>query len=506
MVIGTDLDLSDLYGSALERTFGFNPAYGSIKPVHIANGISRRIIGMTYDTLALNRLLRWDHQRNQPNLIVQDYGDSLSPNDIVREVDRGRLENLRMLLRKLFAADGAVFPSDARGQDRLSSYTLSNRSFVTGDPSDRGVGNLLVKALEINGSQGVIDAIRTWLDDTHDPWTTLAQPFLKLSTGRRYTSEHDGTISDAIEDSDGNLSSKNLRKFCDAMECLVAFENQHLDKLNSLRRLVTLSCFCCYLFLARRGSELRTGNEFAAEPPVFLDLLAGRVDSINAASHASYKGALQAAEQVIKRSLTGPIRTILGSDSITDNDAMSFIGSMRLPTRGRTADRLQQDRNRYLSRYQSLQAGGGYSVFESLVRATTESAFESLASTPMAFMREIGRRTGFLAPWSTRAESKRYSISNEFLEVLVISTIRVGERLEFPEFLELLREKFGIVTGTTDEIDIIRCNNLSQQPFGPPINVTENDLRRNYETFRDRLCDIGYATTYADGTTVVLVE
>ncbi len=124
----------------------------------------------------------------------------------------------------------------------------------------------------------------------------------------------------------------------------------------------------------------------------------------------------------------------------------------------------------------------------------------------MAFMREVGRRAGFLAPWANRAERKRYSISNEFLELIVVSTLSVGEACEYAEFLVRIHEQFGIVAGTPDDYYVIRQNNLSGDLFGAPVSISEYDLRNNVLALRDRLRDIGYAKTYADGTTIVTVE
>lgn len=78
--------------------------------------------------------------------------------------------------------------------------------------------------------------------------------------------------------------------------------------------------------------------------------------------------------------------------------------------------------------------------------------------------------------------------------------------LEFPEFLDRLKDDFGVLVGRPEDDPMIRHNNLSADQFGPPTSINEEDLRRNVVELRHLLIETGYAKSYADGRTIVTTE
>ena len=98
---------------------------------------------------------------------------------------------------------------------------------------------------------------------------------------------------------------------------------------------------------------------------------------------------------------------------------------------------------------------------------------------------------------------KRYTATAEFLETLVAATVAPNDPLEYPEFLDRLKNDFGILVGRPEDDPIIRRNNLSAEQFGPPTSINEQDLRRNVTALRHLLVETGYAKSYADGRTIV---
>lgn len=109
---------------------------------------------------------------------------------------------------------------------------------------------------------------------------------------------------------------------------------------------------------------------------------------------------------------------------------------------------------------------------------------------------ELGRRAGFLSAWSNAGRGgklqKRYTATAEFLETLIAATVEPDEPLEFPEFLDRLRDSFGILVGRPEDDALIRLNNLHGQQFGPPTAFDEEDLRRNVEEMRKLVVESGY--------------
>ena len=126
---------------------------------------------------------------------------------------------------------------------------------------------------------------------------------------------------------------------------------------------------------------------------------------------------------------------------------------------------------------------------------------------PIGALVELGRRAGFLTPWSNAGRGgklqKRYTATAEFLETLVAATVAPDDPLEFPEFLERLRDDYGIVLGRPQDDLLIRHNNLHGFHFGPPTSINEEDLRRNVHQLRALILESGYGKSYADGRTIV---
>ena len=87
------------------------------------------------------------------------------------------------------------------------------------------------------------------------------------------------------------------------------------------------------------------------------------------------------------------------------------------------------------------------------------------------------------------------------------ATVVPGDPLDFDDFLEILRNSFGIVVGRSADFEVIRRNDLRPGgEIGRSVSVNEGDLRANLIAFRDLIVDIGFAKSYADGRTVVTTD
>ncbi len=156
--------------------------------------------------------------------------------------------------------------------------------------------------------------------------------------------------------------------------------------------------------------------------------------------------------------------------------------------------------------YENYQEGGTNAV-DALARTLVEDAFDKVREHPIGAVIELGRRAGFLAPWSNAGRGgklqKRYTATAEFLETLIAATVEPDDPLEFPEFLDRIRSAFGIVVGRPEDDLTIRQNNLNDGQFGPTTAINEEDLRRNVQEMRELIIESGYAKAYADGRTIV---
>lgn len=492
----TPVDTKDLLESVFDEEFGFRLTNFSIKPVHVANGLARALAGRTYDTTAVTRLVR-RYVRNQrlgvdeeryPNAeIIADYASAFASSN-GHGPDALKVTRLRSLAFDVLAADGAVFPTQ-------QSFTLSNERFITTDLSDVRMGLFLSRLLtaEPEGRIEAADYLRELLQSESDPWTTLALPVLEFGDAREETpsaevAERIAKSGHLFETSNGELVSPTLRNLRDAYDRLARFERHSGSKLNSLRRLMLFGCFVLHVHAVSRWSER---EDHAPRPPILLDLFDGTLVSVAVASRATLRAAGDAIDGVIRSRFHEHVVAEYGTTGKQIDAALLESG---------LGDRVEAPYATYCE--------GGTEPADALARAMAEDAVDREREAPIGSLIELGRRAGFLAPWSNQGRGgklrKRYTATAEFLETLVAATIEPDDPAEFPEFLERLRDYFGVVVGRPEDDAVIRHTNLRDEEFWPPVvSINEEDLRRNVEEFRELLVESGYAKAYADGRTMV---
>lgn len=394
------------------------------------------------------------------------------------------------LLRAL--AENALNPdSGVYDQPDKASFTLANERFVTRDPSDNRAGLFLARLLtaEPEDRADAAGYIRELLRSEEDAWTTLALPLLESEPREEAMSEEAAVraarADHLFESSQGRMDSPTLSTLRDAYDRLARFERTVGSKLNSLRRLMLFGCFALHIHLISRWSEAREG---VFRPPILLDFSDGAVTSVRDAGRATLRAAEDAIEGLVLARFRERIAEEYGSAGGEIEAAFEYLDGMQ----------------GFRTAFDNYHAGGRDAI-DALARVLVDEAFQS--GHPLGFTIELGRRAGFLSPWSNAGRGgklrKRYTATAEFLEILVAATVEPDDPLEFPEFLDRLRDDLGIVVGRPEDDQIIRRNNLFERQFGATTTINEEDLRRNVEEMRNLVIESGYAKAYADGRTVV---
>src|SRR5579863_1991563 len=133
------MKIGEVLNAVYDEEVGWRPATGQIKPVHVANGLVRAVIGEFYDTSPLVEfLISWkknkvpDEARTYKRLLLEDrrgaYGWFAESE---KEFDRAR-----RYLRGLLNADNAVYPSAEN-----SALTLTCREMASRSHQDSGLGD-----------------------------------------------------------------------------------------------------------------------------------------------------------------------------------------------------------------------------------------------------------------------------------------------------------------------------------------------------------------------------
>lgn len=501
----------ELIGRIYDEEFGLRPTNFSIKPVHIANGLARSLTGRTHNSTALAQTLRrWvrnqklglDVERN-PTIsvgetpgILERYPQAFA---VRREgvLELAHLNDLRALAFDVLGADSAVFDDPD-----MSSYTLSNERLVTRDLSDNRCGLFLSRLLTAGGEGDAAGKLRDLLSSETDPWTILALPLLALAEPREEVmSSEQAELAARGEHllalaSGGSVISPTLAHMRECFDRLARFEAFEGSKLNSLRRLVLFGCFVIHVHMTARWSEAVEG---APRPPILVDMFEGSRYSIRDASRASLRAAGDSVEGLLSQRLHTHFESLVS----TTREAESVLDEQeRLEPATRRRRLAPELRRRFV-----VHADAGLEPAHALAEAFLEVGYEATRGHPVGFLTELGRRAGYLTPWANQGRGgklqKRYGMTAEFLETLVAATVEPNDPLDFPEFLDALRENFGIVVGRRVDDEAIRANSLDGGLFGTPTSISEEDLRLNVEALRQAVLEVGYARAYADGQTVV---
>jgi hypothetical protein len=488
-----------------DEEFGFLPTNASMKPVHVANGMARRVLGVQSDHTPLARVLRqyvdnqrggFKEERNPNGTILADYGDRFTDRFGNPPSDEA-MTRFRSLAKDTLGADDAVFPSQA-------SFTLSHARMVTAELSDNGSGDFLASLLTAGAPKQparAADLLTDLLNTDTDPWSTIGWPLLDL------TEEREATLGAAAQvradrvakmlatDTNGQLTSPTPRILRERYDQLAEYEAEFGSKLTTLRRLVLFGAFVLHVHMVRRCNEVVPDGPL---PPLLLDLFDGHRRSLREASAATLQGGFRAIEQLILYRIHGHLEEVCGEK------VENYVDSL---PESKEWDAVRAEFGAQLA---------GSTPLHALAEAFWKVGYSGVGpgevkGFPWNSLLALGRRAGYLLPYDNRGrggkEHKRYGANAEFAELLVAATVTPGDPLDFDDFLEALRVSFGIVVGRTVDFDVIRRNDLRLgAPVRRSVSVIETDLRANLLAFRDLIIDIGFAKSYADGRTVVTTD
>jgi hypothetical protein len=476
-----------------DEDLGLQPDNFSIKPVHLANGLARALTGKTHNTTALAQTLRrWvrdqkagvDRESHPTSEILDRYAKAFRDGT---DTEPDRVNTLRALARDVLGADDAVFQ-----QPDKSSYTLASGRFVSQDPSDNRAGLFVAGLLCAGGGGDAKTFLLKCLADDTDPYSTLAAPLLDLAESRdvapRTGLEVDALALLLATQADGQLNSPILRSLRQSFDRLARFELREGSKLNSMRRLMLFGCFVVHVHVISRWCEVEAG---APRPPILLDMYDGERLPLRDASRAT----LRAGGEALERLLTLRLIEKLGH---LDDDAVRRVLD--------DDQALGKEQEALKAAYDTQKSDPHATAGEALAQAYLNVAFSG--KQPVNFLTELGRRAGYLTPWANQGRGgrtkKRYGATAEFLETLVAATVEPDEMLQFGEFLDRLRDSFGILAGRAQDDDAVRTCNLAGQQWTSTTSIAEEDLRMNVEALRVAVLETGYAREYADGQTVIV--
>lgn len=444
---------------------GRNPE--RVAPAHIVNGFLTAVYGEGPEAGSIRSLLRSTEPIQVPTL-SSTIADSPTSMTLFRD-------SLNIVLnpdRRVFPAGGSPFPLHA--------------AFISKNPSDDGFGRdvLEVVAKPLAAKEEILREL-----------VAPTQTFEAISALGRVLGNGYSPQPQAISSKPGATkwlgpqTSINGR-FAEALGDLVlsaavlSTARLRSDRLVALTRGVACAAFLgsirsAELTLARVDSwdELSPMFFYGGVPP-------GR------AGHPEERLASQCFEAVVaaqKRSLEGLL--------------LSRMKGKRVPRAAPTKQKLEillklafPDLKRGL-----LEAAVGAVRWSSEIAGVAKSLGDALY--PNGYLergyRGLGRMVGLAGP-DRGAGAPRFMFETPCLALLVSSTTPASDPITYPEWVDRLYDKFGILVGLGERID--------PEPLLKKIGLTGNlsrAIEANHEALRKRLIAAGLATEYSDGETEV---
>jgi hypothetical protein len=494
------MHIGQVFNNIYDTAVGWRPASGSIKPVHVANGLLRSVRGRNYNLETISTFLIAHRQGGLPDA-KRTFEALKDDEEFVHLLghltdDRSGFERTRRYAKGLLAADKAVFPSAS-----ASSLSLTSGLMVSRDHNDRGLGAYGATLISL-GAGSLAQRLRESVEVSrpHDPITALAWPLLVDREGQAVRAAN----------SDEFLKKAHNKEFLDqiasAANCLATHTINSKDPLRLVQRTVHFICVATFVHaqalagrgrLARRpptllvsgspkGSELAIASERSLMFVVdgfqgwLVDELASRIE----------KGRPVSASEVIDRAKLEDGRSVKA--------LLRGIGTATTGHASPNSRAVDERFELYSAARKQLKDQSPAKVMASALMEMYLQEYES--GGPQSFLFALGRKAGFLYPhFQGRSRDKRAMPNARVLEMMVKACVERGEALSLDAFLERLWMRFGCIVGgrLTDEWS--DASALANHGLAVEIDM----LSENTERFVDELVEMGLARRYPDGVTFV---
>ena len=490
--------IGEILNGVYDDDVGWRPASGSIKPVHVANGLLRALTGKYYDITSVVEVIAWEkagkpiEDRTAENL-VKRYGD-------VFRCFRGqpdRLNCVRRFLRGILAADGGVFPSP-----NDSCLTLASPLMISRSHNDRGVGEFAAQLLGDPSEPGTLANVLHSVfskENLEDPLTTAAWPLLPEPAAGHPIAKR-GSI-EALHKPHASTIIDALRQ---AARDLATHEQRQGNRLRTLERAVYLAVAGTFA----HAQAIPAFGDPSKRIPALLAADSPKASELSGASEISldliYRNfenwlTVRLADRIRDGKPLAPGGSPLPKD-ISESQARTFLVELRGAKKEHPAPDRKTVETRLAAFAEALHLERG-DIPVALARALVTSYLTEYESGgPQRFLQGLARRAGLLYPhFQGRSIEKRLRPNVRVLDALVRACVPADELYPLQDFLDVLWRRFGIIVGGRVSVEPTDLDLLSANG----VHVDPEALSANVERFVDQLTAIGLAQRHADNVTFV---
>ncbi len=410
-----------------------------VKPVHIANGLFRSLLGKIPSTDLLYRFVFYQTHKgivpkgHDVDSLLTDLRDL---DAITGSVSTDEVKAFRIALKRLLSADNAVYDK------QMQSYSTGNHAFVTRDTVGQDAGEFIASWLSHVRSP-LAKVICTALADDNDILSMLCKPLLEHSTD--HTSAYDTDVDvTKLRCASQSFKGRGKLPMWTGMEAAAATLSEHLrnhpDKLFRLR----MSVLFAGIVVLRHVTLLeRYYDDPSTAPPLplLIDFDSGSSSRLTGAAKQSFARCTQSIARFYAAAFGVELKKIYSAADLMKLGAPTYKEGQK---KKRDDDAAVQIWN--LKRHAASESRDKFRLFG-------EAAYDILAvqaeSDPIKFFRGLGRRIGILYPPHGVA-IPWFSAKQDLIELLVCCTVAPNEVVLIPELCKRLWDRFGIVVGGTD--------------------------------------------------------
>jgi len=470
------LRIEDIRTKTDELRVGLTPNTRSIKPVHVANGLFRTVLEMTFNTEALNRfVIDRKHDGSVPKgHDVDSILKWLVENGRISEtaVDKDLLQVLRALLRQVVNADNGVFLH----KDQMESYTGGYLALVTADRIAQSAGEFIGVWLRQRNIP-LLKTIQEMLQTPNDPISILVQPLLE-DKSTRFVPKWGLQFESFLRTVPPDIHSLWIG-LEDGAKTLDSHVAVHPNKLHALRLIVLFSSFVVLRHLTTL--ERCYVPRAVSVPPFLLDFCDGENAPVAAASLKSYTNACQSVSMFYTWAFGEYLRARFRSlEEIAREDTPCYKAN-------RPKEEWVEIWNATLA-----EAEESDDKFLTCGRALYDILATEAEGDPIRYIRQLGNRSGLLWPPENLRPAKRFVVQQDLLEVLVRASVRPGETVGLPELQDRLWRRFGVLVGGRAEDQEILLKSGIYEADGSALQI-------NRDRFATRLSSLSFARLLADG-------
>jgi hypothetical protein len=509
------LFMHDLREDVDERFVGFKPNGASIKPVHVAGGAFRSILGFTNSAQGIKKLSYVCDAKGETPFETKDAVtsknrkmtldealdhviDYLEKTDLdnrgkaidISSISRDEISSFRYKLQKLVNADSGVYGI----KDSMLSYTAGAANFVVGKSLYEDAGDLIGCLIKVH-CPVLGDYIAQILKDTSDPISLVFAPIIEDGGTKQYDFPYteNKPLDKIVAFNDENARNPMLIDFLKTLEssgeCLKSNLEKHSNKLTQLR----LFNLYCGIQVIRYLSLLEAFYCNGSVRPMLLDFSSKSNSSIARTSVLCYSQLHKSISRFYAWAYAQELKLVRGCSKaeLLASDVPYFDKpdkkNANVP---KQLEGLISVWDMAKEEAINLPEDDAMLVFGAAINDMT--ALEATGH-PVNYMRKLGTEIGLLYPPTNLHVDKRFVITNDVTEVLLRACVLPNETLLSSDLRNRLWERFGIIIGGRDE-DIDKLNQV-----GSIVYADADALNENWNAFAETLQSMNLAEQLPDG-------